>query len=133
MAFLDKLGSAAKNIGDKASGAVEITKLNGKIKAEENAAAECEKKIGAFYYGLCQAGEALPEEAAALCAQIDGHNANAEEARAEITRIKTAESAPAPAVVTVEPEAAAKTFCMSCGAALPPGMKFCGACGAKQE
>jgi len=93
MAFLDKLGSAARNIGDKASSAYEVTKLNGKIKAEETAAGEDMKAIGAFFYGLHQAGEALPEEAAALCAQIDGRNAAIAEAKAEIERIKAAEAA----------------------------------------
>ena len=93
MAFLDKLGSAARNLGDKAGGAVEIAKLNGKIKDEEKAVAECMKQIGEFYYGLHKAEEALPERAAALCAQIDGHGAAIGEARAEIERIKTAEPA----------------------------------------
>jgi len=91
MAFLDKLGSAARNLGDKAGNAVEIGKLNGKIKDEEKAITECMKKIGEFYYGLHKADEALPEEAAALCAQIDGYGAAIDEARAEIERIKAAE------------------------------------------
>ena len=93
MAFLDKLGSAARNLGDKAGGAVEIAKHNGKIKDEEKAIAECMKKIGEFFFGLHQAGEALPEEAAALCAQIDGRNMAIDAARAEIERIKTADPA----------------------------------------
>ena len=93
MAFLDKLGNAARNLGDKAGGAVEIAKQNSKIKDEEKAINECMRKIGEFYYGLHRAEEALPEQAAALCAQIDGHNAAIGEARAEIERIKTAEPA----------------------------------------
>ena len=97
MAFLDKLGSAARNLGDKAGSAVETAKLNGKIKDEEKAIADCMRKLGEFYYGLHNAGEALPEEAAALCAQADGHNAAIDEARAEIERIKTAEPAAPPA------------------------------------
>ena len=93
MAFLDKLGSAARNLGDKAGGAVEVAKQNGKIKDEEKAIIEAMRKIGEFTYGLHKAGEALPEQAAALCAQIDGHNAAIDEARAEIERIKAAEPA----------------------------------------
>jgi len=135
MAFMDKVSSAAKSIGDKGKSTAETMKLNSKIKAEESSITECEKKIGAFIYGLHQAGEDLPEGAADLCAQIDGHNAAIEDARAEIVRIKTAESAPAAAAApAAEPAAAgAQAFCMSCGAQLPPGMKFCGSCGAKQE
>jgi len=93
MAFLDKLGSAARNLGDKAGGAVEIAKHNGKIKEEEKAIAECLRQIGELYYGLHKAGEDLPEQAAALCAQIDGRGAAIDEAKAEIERIKTAEPA----------------------------------------
>ena len=93
MAFLDKLGNAARNLGDKAGGAVEIAKHNGKIKDEEKAIAECMRGIGEFYYGLHKAGETLPEQAAALCAQIDGHGMAIDEAKAEIERIKTAEPA----------------------------------------
>jgi len=93
MAFLDKLGSAARNLGDKAGGAVETAKINGKIKDEEKAIAECIKKLGEFYYGLHKTGGDLPEEAAALCAQIDGRNAAIDELRAEIEKIKAAEPA----------------------------------------
>ncbi|MCL2300580.1 MAG: hypothetical protein FWC27_10605 [Firmicutes bacterium] len=92
MAFLDKLGSAARNVGDKAGNALEIGKLKGKAKDEEKAIAECIRKIGEYYYGLHKAGEGLAEEAAALCAQIDGHNAAIEEAQADIEKIKAAEA-----------------------------------------
>jgi len=93
MAFLDKLGSAARNIGDKAGSAVEVTKLKGKIKDEEKAIAECVRQIGEFIYAQHKADEALPEQAAALCAQIDGHNAAIDETKAEIERIKAADPA----------------------------------------
>jgi len=93
MAFLDKLGSAARNLGDKAGSAVEVAKLNGKIKDEEKAVAGCVQQIGEFFLGLYKAGEALPEAAMALCAQIDGRGVAIEEAKAEIERIKTAEPA----------------------------------------
>jgi len=93
MAFFDKLGSAARNLGDKAGSAVETAKLGTKIKDEEKAIAECQRKIGEFIYGLHGVGENLPEEAAALCAQIDGHNAAIEDAQAEIAKIKAAEPA----------------------------------------
>ena len=97
MAFLDKLGSAARSLGDKAGGAVETAKFNGKIKGEEKAIAECLKKLGEYYYGLHKSGGELPEEAAALCAQIDDRNAAIDEARAEIEKIKAAEPAAPPA------------------------------------
>ena len=89
MAFLDKLGGMARNVGDKASDALETGKLGGKVKAGEKAIAEAMQKLGAYYYGLHQAGEALAEEAAALCAEIDGHNEAIAQAKADIERIKT--------------------------------------------
>lgn len=50
MAFFDKLGGLAKNIGDKTSDAIEINKLNSRINSEKAAAGEEMKKIGEFYY-----------------------------------------------------------------------------------
>lgn len=35
MAFLDKLGSLAKNLGDKTNEAIAMSKLNGKITSEK--------------------------------------------------------------------------------------------------
>ena len=44
MAFLDKLGSLAKNLGDKTNEAIVMSKLNGKITSEK-ALAETELRI----------------------------------------------------------------------------------------
>ena len=47
MSFLDKLGGIAKNIGDKTGGEMlAVNKLNSKIHAEQQAAAEELRKIG---------------------------------------------------------------------------------------
>ena len=46
MSFLDKLGGIAKNIGDKAGEMLAVNKLNSKIHAEQQAAAEELRKIG---------------------------------------------------------------------------------------
>jgi len=150
MAFFDKLSSAVSSLGDKAGSAVETAKLGAKIKDEEKAIAECQRKIGEFIYGLYGAGENLPEDAAALCAQIDGHNAAILETRAEIERIKAEAAAPAPAAAPPAPvyapqpqyapqpipqpipePAADQVVCPACGVSLAPGMAFCSACGAK--
>jgi len=50
MAFLDKIGNVAKNIGDKASETIETTKMNSKINSEKTAIAECLRQIGEIYY-----------------------------------------------------------------------------------
>jgi len=140
MAFLNKLGDMAKNIGDKAGEAIETTKLNSKINSEKSAIEGVYKKIGEYYYQQYKAGTSLPEEAAAFCAEIDGHNAAIEEAKAEIERIKAenaaAAAAPpaAPAAAPAQPTAAPAAGdipCPACAKANTPGTKFCQECGAK--
>ena len=134
MAFLDKLGGIAKNIGDKASDSIETTKLGSKIKAEKSAIGELYGKIGEHYYELHQNGQAGDPGAANMLAAIDGHNAAIAEMQAEIARIQAApaqeEQAPIPMPAQEEE---ALRVCAACGAAVPAGMKFCGECGGKVE
>ena len=150
MALLNKLSGFAKNIGDKASEAIETTKLNSKISSEKNAAAECLRQIGEYYYEKYQAGVCDPD-IAELCAAIDGHNKAIADTQAEIARIQAetaaqtqartaqaqastaaaqAQASPAPAQA---PAAQAGFPCPSCGAINPPDTKFCAECGAKVE
>jgi membrane protease subunit (stomatin/prohibitin family) len=140
MAFLDKLGDIAKNIGDKATDAIETTKLNSKIGSEKTAIAECMRQIGEYYYGKHRAGEADDPGAAELFAAIDGHNRTIEETRAEIARIQAeneaqaAQATQAAAVPTAAPAAETEgTACPSCGTSNPSGTKFCVECGGKIE
>jgi hypothetical protein len=123
MAILGTLGDMAKNIGSKASGAVEITKLNSKISSEKNLIEGVYRKIGEYYYGKYQSGKKAPEETAAWLSEIDGHNAVINEAMAEIERINAAAAAPAADVA----------ICQSCGKKNKAGMKFCQECGSKLE
>jgi len=128
MAILSKLSDMAKNIGDKANMAIETQKLNSKISAEKNAIDDVYIKIGEYYYQQYKSGNKLPEEAAALCVEIDGHNKTIDETKAEIERLKAkneAETAPA------QTSAAGSSACPSCGKTNPPGTKFCQECGAK--
>jgi len=130
MAILDKLGGMAKSIGDKANVALETQKLNSRINSEKSAIDGVYRKIGEYYYQQYKSGTKLPEEAAALCAEIDGHNKAIDEAKAEIERLKAkseAEAAPAPA----QTPAAVEGACPSCGTTNAPGTKFCRECGAK--
>ena len=116
----------AKNIGDKAGEAIETTKLNSKISSEMNAIDGIYKKIGEYYYQQYKSGASMPEETAAFCAKIDEHNTAIDEAKAEIERIKTANSG-------VAAPAAGGTVCPSCGKASTPGTNFCRECGTKLE
>lgn len=142
MAFFDKLNQVAKNIGDKTSDAIETTKLNSKISAE-NAAAEKElKKIGEYYYSLfAESGEAAPE-VMEICLAAKTHYDAAMQAQSEIDRIKAeneaekATPAPAAAAPTAAPTAAPASdgiICPSCGASNGSGTNFCQGCGTRLE
>lgn len=50
MAFLDKLSSAAAQLGDKANDAIETTKLNSRISTEKKAIEGEYARIGKMYY-----------------------------------------------------------------------------------
>jgi len=101
MPILEKLSDFAKNVGDKTSDVIETTKLNSKISSEQNAINAVMKKIGEFYYNKYLEAKTADEGIKELCAEIDGHNAAIDGAKAEIERIKTkskaAASAPASA------------------------------------
>ena len=157
MAFFDKLSGMAKNIGDKASDSIEITKLNNKIKAEKAAISAACQKLGEFYYAQHAVGEDFAPGAAEFLADIDARNEAIGQLQAEIERIQAeaaaakaaaaaaqaaaaaAAAAPyqaaAPVVVAAPAEApaevpAAARVC-ACGAVVPEGMSFCGSCGAR--
>ena len=105
------------------------------------------KQIGEYVYGQYKSGKELSDEPAALCAEIDGHNAVIEETKAEIERIKAEDAASAAVICPdcckenapgtnfcqdcgAKLEAAGKRLC-ACGADVPSGSRFCGECGAK--
>lgn len=133
MAFFDKLGDLAKNIGDKTTDAIETGKLNSKIGSETAAAAAQLQKVGEFYYAKFAAGEQVSPEALEFCQAAAAHYAAAEKAQAEIDRIRAENDAaerPLP-LWRLPPRSAAGPACTSCGAVNAPGTRFCGSCGAK--
>ena len=146
MAFFDKLNDFAKNIGDKTTDAIETGKLNSKINAENTAAGEELKKIGAYYYNLFIAGDenkAVAPEVLEFCQNAKAHYEAAAAAQAEIEKIKAdneaakaAAAAQAAAPVTpIVPAAApsAGLTCSACGFVNAEGTKFCQNCGGKLE
>ena len=129
MAFLDKLGDIARNIGDKATDVIETTKLNNKINAEKTAITECMRQIGDYYYKKYQDGEPGDAGVAELFVAIESHNKTIAETREEIAKIENEskakeQAAAAPAVVVAEGIA-----CQSCGKSNAAGTKFCSGCG----
>ncbi len=73
MAFLDKLTDAAAAIGDKASDAVEITKIKTKINGEKKDVEAELANLGRIFYEKAKAGEALTPEAMEIVCRVDGH------------------------------------------------------------
>jgi len=128
MAILSKISDMAKNIGDKANDALETQKLNSKINSEKSAIDDVYRKIGEYYYQQYKSGTELPEEAAAHCGVIDGHNKKIDEAKAEIERLKVKRESESASAQT---STAGGITCSSCGKANEPGTKFCQECGAK--
>ena len=145
MAFFDKLGDLAKNLGDKASDTIEINKLNGKINSEKSAVAEDMRKIGEALYTRYKEGSFSDEAVNELFTTIDGHNTAIAEAQESINAIRAAAAAPAepvnepvmPAAPIDMPSApavpASGELPCSCGHINPEGTKFCGSCGSKLE
>ena len=131
MSFLDKLGGIAKNIGDKTGEMLAVNKLNSKIHAEQQAAAEELRKIGEYYYNLFLSGGQTAPEIAEFCQSAKSHYDEAAQAQAEIGRILAeAEAAKAAQTAAQPPAAPDGTVCPSCGASAAPGVKFCPECGA---
>lgn len=147
MAFLDKLNSLAKNVGEKTNDVIEINRMNSKISNEKSAIEEQQKKIGEYYYNQHAQGEQLDEGVLEFCAAIDASNQVIKENEEAIQNIKDEretqkqEAAEVAAAAVAEKEAqkeAAKNepggiTCSSCGNVNQEGMKFCSQCGNKLE
>ncbi len=74
MSFLDKITDAASSLGDKASDAIEITKLKSKINSEKKAIELELASIGRIYYNkMKEDGCQLEPEAMEICERIDAH------------------------------------------------------------
>lgn len=141
MAFFDKLNDFAKNISDKTTDAIETGKLSSKINSEKNLAGEELKKIGEHYYNLWLEGGEIAPEVLEFCSAAKGHYDAAQEAQAEIDRIRAeneaakaaAAAAASAAAAQVPPAAPTGILCPNCGTENAEGTKFCCNCGTKLE
>lgn len=79
MALFDKITDVAKTAGDRASDAIELTKLKSKISAERKEIDTELAKIGKIYYDKAKAGETLEQDAMDICERVDAHNATIDE------------------------------------------------------
>ncbi len=128
MAFFDKLNDFAKNVGEKAGDAIEITKLNNKINTEKAAIAEEYRKIGEYYYTKHTEGNSVDSEVDELIVSIDAHKNLIMETETQIRVMK--EEAPVPHVASTM---VGSINCPACGKQNNPGTKFCCECGGKLE
>lgn len=135
MAFIDKINTLAKNVGEKTGDAIEITKLNAKISSEKSAINELYRQIGERAYKKYQACAYQDDELGGLFSSVDACVSNIAEAEGKINAIKAANEARTQAsqndpVVQAEP---VRAVCPGCGMPVAEGAKFCNQCGARLE
>jgi hypothetical protein len=87
MALFDKITDAAKTAGDRASDAIELTKLKNKISNEKKEVDIEYAKIGKIYYDKAKAGEELEQDAMDICDKIDAHNTTIAELQESMTAL----------------------------------------------
>lgn len=133
MAFLDKIGNFAKNVGEKTGDMIEIGKLNAKITTETNNINAVKIKLGDICWNRFQAGDAVGADAEELCGQIKAAQDNIAGLQAEIQKLKEADAAAAAAASPAAEAAPAGTPCPACGTVNAAGVKFCQSCGAKMQ
>ena len=101
MGFFDHLGDVAKNIGksagdfakqvgDKTNDALEISKLNTKISAENAEIEKEKKKLSDALFERFARGEEVPEEVKEFCDNIKSHLLNIDGFKEEIEKVKAA-------------------------------------------
>lgn len=121
MAFFDKIGDFAKSVGDKTGGMIEITKLKGKIRVENDSIIGLQTQIGALFWSKYCDGAQFDEDVNQLLEQIKVGFDRIDELQEEIEAINRAN------------QAAEGVNCITCGSANPQGTRFCGNCGTKVE
>ena len=132
MAFFDKITAAAKSAKESANTAIEVGKLNLKIKSENDSIEQFKGQIGDLLWAQYQEGEVTDPRIIALCESIAAANANIEELQQQIAVLK----APAAPVeeeepVEEEPQPILERHCTQCGAVVSEESKFCSNCGAQ--
>lgn len=132
MAFFDKITAAAKSAKESASTAIEVGKLNMKIKSENESIEQFKCQIGDLLWAQFQEGAVTDPQVIALCESIMAANQNIEALQQQIEELKApaveeeVEEAP-----VEEPAPVLERHCTQCGAVVPEEAKFCQVCGAQ--
>ena len=132
MAFFDKITAAAKSAKESANTAIEVSKLNMKIKSESDSIEQFKAQIGDILWAQYQEGEVTDPRIIALCESIAAANTVIDELQQQIEVLKT----PAEPVVEEEPaeeepQPVLERHCTQCGAVVTEESKFCSNCGAQ--
>ena len=133
MAFFDKITAAAKSAKESANTAIEVGKLNMKIKGENDSIEQFKGQIGDLLWAQYLEGEVTDPRIIALCESIAAANANIEALQQQIEVLKAPaepeEEEEAPA--EEEPQPVLERHCTQCGAVVTEESKFCSNCGAQ--
>lgn len=133
MAFFDKIAAAAKNAKDSANTAIEVGKLNMKIKSENDSIEQFKCQIGDLLWAQFQEGTVTDPQVIALCESIAAANASIEALQQQIEELKApAEPEVEEEPVEEEPQPILERHCAQCGAVVAEEAKFCSNCGAQQ-
>lgn len=132
MAFFDKITAAAKSAKESANTAIEVGKLNMKIKGENDSIEQFKGQIGDLLWAQYLEGEVTDPRIIALCESIAAANANIEALQQQIEELK-APAAPVEEEVPEEeePQPVLERHCTQCGAVVSEESKFCSNCGAQ--
>lgn len=133
MAFFDKITAAAKSAKESANTAIEVGKLNMKIKSESDSIEQFKAQIGDILWAQYQEGEVTDPRIIALCESITAANATIDQLQQQIEVLKTpvepeeGESAPD----EEGPQPVLERHCTQCGSVVAEESKFCSNCGAQ--
>lgn len=130
MAFFDKITAAAKSAKESANAAIEVGKLNLKIKSENDSIEQFKGQIGDLLWAEYQEGNVTDPRIIALCESIVAANANIEALQQQISELK-APAAPVEEEAEEEEQPVLERHCTQCGAVVPEEGKFCSNCGAQ--
>ena len=131
MDFFDKLSDVAKNVTNKTNDIIEVTKLNSKIAAEEGSINKLLMRLGEECWAEFSSGVKLSPAMTEICDAISEGRARIELINDEVDVIKAVGSVNKNAQATRQEPVELEIKCPACGALMAPGIKFCGACGAK--
>lgn len=129
MSIMEKVNAMAKNVSEKATDAMETTRLNTKISEENKKIFDLHKVIGGVIWNKFEMGEEVPYEVKEFCERIKESQEIIEESTMEIQKIKEDQGDEVEKSQVEVP----KILCPACGLENNEGTKFCGECGAKLQ